>query len=35
MLFDSKINITFGEMLSEIDFPKMYRIRQQYDSTHI
>lgn len=35
MLFDSKINITFGEMLSEIDLPKMYRIRQQYDSTHI
>lgn len=35
MNFDPEIHVTFGDTLSEISLPKMYRVRQHFDDSHI
>ena len=35
MNFDAKVNVTFGHMLSEVQLPRLYRVRQRFDDTRI
>lgn len=35
MLFQDKINVTFGDMLDSVPLPEMYRVRQTFNRDHI